>query len=119
MTPARYDVLVIGAGQAAIPLAHALAARGRTVAVAERREVGGSCVNFGCTPTKAAFASARVAYLARRARDFGLRVPAVEVDFPAVLERAQRIALQSRTNALAVEEPAYPKSIRADLVQKA
>src|SRR5262249_55609928 len=50
----RFDVLIIGGGQAGNPLAHALAARGQSVALAERARLGGSCVNFGCTPTKAA-----------------------------------------------------------------
>ena len=57
------------------------------------QDLGGSCVNFGCTPTKAAIASARVAHLARRGKEFGVAIPTVQVDFPAVLERAHRIAL--------------------------
>lgn len=91
-----YDVLVIGGGQAGIPLAWALAKKGRSVALAERKYLGGSCVNFGCTPTKAAIASAKVAHLARRASDFGLKIPSVEIDFPAVIQRANDIALESR-----------------------
>src|SRR6185295_5908745 len=58
----------------------------------------GSCVNFGCTPTKAAVASARVAHDARRASEFGVRVGAVEVDFAAVIARARAIAAESRTS---------------------
>lgn len=94
--PSQFDVVIIGGGQAGIPLAYALAAAGRRVALAERKDLGGSCVNFGCTPTKAAIASARVAHLARRAKDFGLRIPTVEVDFKAVIERARVVALASR-----------------------
>jgi pyruvate/2-oxoglutarate dehydrogenase complex dihydrolipoamide dehydrogenase (E3) component len=94
----RFDVLIIGAGQAGIPLAHALAKAGKRVAIAEEKNLGGSCVNFGCTPTKAVIASARVAHLARRAKEFGLKIPTVEVDFPAVLERAKRILIESRTS---------------------
>jgi len=92
----RYDALIIGGGQGGIPLAKALARAGKRVALAERKHLGGSCVNFGCTPTKAAIASARVASLARRGAEFGLRIPVVEVDFPRVLQRAQDIALASR-----------------------
>lgn len=92
----HYDVLIVGGGQAGIPLAGALAKSGRRVALAERKYLGGSCINFGCTPTKAAIASARVAHLARRGNDFGLRIPTVEVDFAAVLARARGIVLQSR-----------------------
>ena len=94
----RFDVLIIGGGQAGIPLARALAKAGRKVALAERKQLGGSCVNFGCTPTKAAIASARVAYLARRAADYGIAVGEVRVDFPKVLARARDIAAMSRQN---------------------
>ena len=92
----RFDVLIIGAGQAGIPLAHDLAKAGKRVALAEEKHLGGSCVNYGCTPTKAVIASARVAHLARRGTEFGLRIPAFEIDFPAVLARARRILMESR-----------------------
>lgn len=91
-----YDVFIIGGGQAGIPLARGLAEAGKRVALAERKDLGGSCINFGCTPTKAAVASARIAHLARRGADYGLRIPAVEIDFPAVIARARRIAAVSR-----------------------
>jgi pyruvate/2-oxoglutarate dehydrogenase complex dihydrolipoamide dehydrogenase (E3) component len=87
-----YDVLIVGGGQAGIPLAYKLAAEGMSVALAERKHLGGSCVNFGCTPTKAVIASARVAHQARRAPEYGLEIPEVRVDFPAVLRRAKEIA---------------------------
>jgi pyruvate/2-oxoglutarate dehydrogenase complex dihydrolipoamide dehydrogenase (E3) component len=96
MATPDYDVLIIGGGQAGIPLAWALAKVGKRVALAERKHLGGSCINFGCTPTKAAIASAKVAHQARRATDYGLRIPTVEVDFPAVLARAFATALDSR-----------------------
>jgi pyruvate/2-oxoglutarate dehydrogenase complex dihydrolipoamide dehydrogenase (E3) component len=92
------DVFIIGAGQAGVPLAQALAKAGNRVAIAERQDLGGSCVNFGCTPTKAAISSARAAYLARRAAVFGVRVPTVEIDFPAVLDRARSLVMQSRAS---------------------
>ena len=91
-----YDVLIIGAGQAGPPLAIELARKKWRVALAERQELGGSCVNFGCTPTKAVIASARVAHLARRGREFGVRIPTVEPDLEAVLNRAREIVMQSR-----------------------
>jgi len=92
----RYDVLIIGAGQAGPPLAIELAKKRWRVALAERKQLGGSCVNFGCTPTKAVIASARVAHLARRGREFGLRIPSVEPDLAAVLDRARAVVVQSR-----------------------
>lgn len=95
MTP-DYDVLIIGGGQAGIPLAWAMAGAGKRCALAERKYLGGSCVNFGCTPTKAAIASAKAAYQARRGAEYGLRIPTTEVDFPAVLARAREAALSSR-----------------------
>jgi len=92
---ADYDVFIIGAGQAGPPLARALVHAGQRVALAERKHLGGSCVNFGCTPTKAAFASARVAHVARHAGEYGIRIPSIGVDFKAVLERAKGIVAQS------------------------
>lgn len=91
-----FDVVIIGAGQAGPALSRSLAKAGKGVALIERKYVGGSCVNFGCTPTKAAFASARIAHLARRAADFGIRIDGIQPDFAAVLSRAAKIAQQSR-----------------------
>ncbi|ADI14581.1 mercuric reductase [Truepera radiovictrix] len=96
MADVDFDVIIIGAGQASVPLARALAEAGREVALAERKHLGGSCVNFGCTPTKAVISSAKVAHLARRAADYGVHVGAVEVDLEAVLARAESILQSSR-----------------------
>ena len=96
MKNGSYDVLIVGGGQAGIPLAYALAAEGKRVALAERKDLGGSCVNFGCTPTKAAIASARLAHQARRGSEYGVEIPEVKVNFPAVIERAKNIAEASR-----------------------
>jgi pyruvate/2-oxoglutarate dehydrogenase complex dihydrolipoamide dehydrogenase (E3) component len=89
--------LIIGGGQAGIPLSYGLAKAGNRVGLAEEKYLGGSCINFGCTPTKAAISSAKLAYQARRASEFGLEIPSVEVDFAAVLKRAKDILLRSRT----------------------
>src|SRR5687768_12260022 len=108
-----FDVLIIGAGQAGIPLAHALAKVGKRVGLAEREYLGGSCVNFGCTPTKAVISSARLVYQARRAAEFGLRIPTIEVDFQAVLERAKRILMESRNGLReGFEDSDNPKLLR-------
>jgi pyruvate/2-oxoglutarate dehydrogenase complex dihydrolipoamide dehydrogenase (E3) component len=100
-TPVHYDTLIIGGGQAGVPLAYALAGAGQRVALAERKHLGGSCVNFGCTPTKAAIASADLARRSTRAAEFGLVGAALRPDLAAVLARAQRIADASR---LSLEE---------------
>ena len=68
--PQQYDAIVIGSGQAGTPLSTALAKAGMHTALVERKHVGGTCVNEGCTPTKTMVASGRVAYLSRRANDF-------------------------------------------------
>jgi pyruvate/2-oxoglutarate dehydrogenase complex dihydrolipoamide dehydrogenase (E3) component len=65
----HYDAVVVGAGQGGGPLASALARAGRRTALIEREHIGGTCINTGCTPTKTMVASARAAYLARRAAD--------------------------------------------------
>lgn len=91
-----FDAVIIGAGQAAKPLAIALGQAGWKTAVIERKQVGGSCINFGCTPTKAMAASARVAYLARRAADFGVRTGEVAVDLASVLQRKDAIVNRFR-----------------------
>src|SRR5829696_1118798 len=86
-----YDVIVIGAGQGGGPLATAFAAAGRTVAIVEREHVGGTCINVGCTPTKTMVASARVAYLTRRAADYGVRTAPPTVDLEMVRGRKRGI----------------------------
>ncbi|MBC7801138.1 MAG: FAD-dependent oxidoreductase [Gemmatimonadaceae bacterium] len=91
------DVAIIGAGQAAIPLARKLADAGRSVVLIERERLGGSCVNFGCTPTKAALASSRLVAHARAAAAFGVDIPEVRPDFAAVIARARGFADRART----------------------
>ncbi len=87
----RYDAVVIGAGQAGVPLAVALAKAGRRTAIIERAHVGGTCVNEGCTPTKTMVASARTAYVARRAHEYGVGTGDVSVDLNAVVDRKQTV----------------------------
>src|ERR1700733_12611980 len=93
----RYDAIVIGSGQAGTPLSIALAVAGRKTALVESRHVGGTCVNVGCTPTKTMVASARLAYLARRATDYGIRCGSVGVDMAQVCRRKQAIVDDFRT----------------------
>ncbi|SDS81704.1 mercuric reductase [Microlunatus soli] len=83
----RFDAIVIGAGQAGPGVAGELAGNGRKVALIEYEQVGGTCLNHGCRPTKALRASAVAAHSARRAADFGVRTGEVRVDFPAVMQR--------------------------------
>ncbi|MBI3983307.1 MAG: mercuric reductase [Gemmatimonadetes bacterium] len=82
-----FQAIVIGSGQAGDPLARELADRGWTVALIEREHLGGSCINYGCTPTKTMLASAQIAHYARRAAEFGVRVGPVGLDLAAVVSR--------------------------------
>jgi pyruvate/2-oxoglutarate dehydrogenase complex dihydrolipoamide dehydrogenase (E3) component len=93
-----YDAIVVGAGQAGPSLAVRLAGAGWKVALVERKLFGGTCVNTGCTPTKAMVASAHAAHLARRSRDFGVEAGAVTVDMRAVKARKDEIVLKSRSS---------------------
>jgi pyruvate/2-oxoglutarate dehydrogenase complex dihydrolipoamide dehydrogenase (E3) component len=97
MAADRFDAIVIGAGQAGVPLTTDLAAAGWRVALVEREHVGGTCVNEGCTPTKTMVASGRVAYLVRRAADFGVRAGPVEIDMGVVRQRKRDIVDEFRT----------------------
>ena len=87
----KFDAIIIGTGQAAKPLAGALAKAGRKTAVIETKHVGGTCVNEGCTPTKTMVASGRVAYLARRGADYGIRTGPISVDLTTVRQRKRDI----------------------------
>ena len=91
------DVIVIGSGQAGVPLATRLAAAGKRVIVVERGQLGGTCVNVGCTPTKTLVARARVAHVARTAARFGVQVGEVKPDFAAIM--AQKAAIVQRWRA--------------------
>ena len=91
-----FDTIVIGAGQAGPFLAAKLVAQGRKVALIESRDLGGTCINRGCTPTKTLRKSARVAYLARRAAEFGVQTGAVKVDFTVAMQRMHQRVNESR-----------------------
>jgi pyruvate/2-oxoglutarate dehydrogenase complex dihydrolipoamide dehydrogenase (E3) component len=87
----HYDAIVIGSGQGGTPLCQALAKSGLRTALVERAHVGGTCVNEGCTPTKTMIASGRVAYLARRAADYGVHTGPISIDLARVRQRKREI----------------------------
>lgn len=91
-----FDAIVVGAGQAGPPLARRLAGAGWNVAIVERHLFGGTCVNNGCTPTKAMVANAHAAHLARRGTDFGVSTGPVAVDLHAVKARKDTIVINAR-----------------------
>jgi pyruvate/2-oxoglutarate dehydrogenase complex dihydrolipoamide dehydrogenase (E3) component len=93
----HYDAIIIGTGQAGPALAQRLVDTGRTVAVIERKFFGGTCVNTGCIPTKTLVASAYAAHMARRAADFGVKIPCeILVDMKAVKARKDYVSGRSR-----------------------
>jgi pyruvate/2-oxoglutarate dehydrogenase complex dihydrolipoamide dehydrogenase (E3) component len=111
-TPESFDAIIIGSGQGGNPLAEALIAAGKKTAMIERQDVGGTCINRGCSPTKTMVASARVAYLARRGSDYGVNLGSIAVDMGRVRERKRAIVStfrQSREKRLA--------NVHADLVR--
>ncbi|CAD7032125.1 mercuric reductase [Pseudorhizobium halotolerans] len=94
-----FDAIIVGTGQAGPPLAGRLTAAGMSVAIIERKHVGGTCVNTGCIPTKALVASAYAAHLTRRASDYGIELEGVPtVDMPKVMARSHQVTLNARRN---------------------
>ncbi len=92
----EFDAIIIGTGQAGPSLSARLAREGMKVAIIERKLFGGTCVNTGCIPTKTLVASARVAYMARRAGDFGVMIDGtISVDMKKVKERKDDVAGRS------------------------
>ncbi len=92
----HYDTVIIGAGQAGPALAVRLAGSGKKVAIIERKQFGGTCVNTGCIPTKTLIASARVAHMARRAMEYGVRIGnSITVDMKRVKERKDGVVRSS------------------------
>ena len=98
MTDQQYDAIVIGTSQGGRFLPIELARAGRKVALIERDQLGGVCVNTGCTPTKTMVASARLAYQARRAAEYGVRLGPISVDLEAVRERKRAMVAGAREN---------------------
>ena len=99
MTADRYDAIVIGSGQGGNPLALALAEAGKRTALLERKHVGGTCINEGCTPTKTMVASGRVAYLARRGADYGVGTGPISIDLKKVRQRKRDIVDRFRNGS--------------------
>jgi pyruvate/2-oxoglutarate dehydrogenase complex dihydrolipoamide dehydrogenase (E3) component len=95
----HYDAIIIGAGQAGTPLAKKLAEAGKKTLIIEKRLVGGTCINDGCTPTKAMVASARAVYQAKKAGELGIEVGSVKIDFKKIKQRKDDIVNQFRSSS--------------------
>lgn len=97
-----YDAIIVGTGQAGPALAVRLAQAGSRTAIIERKLFGGTCVNVGCVPTKTLVASARAAYMARRAAEFGVIIEGnIRVDMARVKARKDAVVRQSSEGLLA------------------
>jgi pyruvate/2-oxoglutarate dehydrogenase complex dihydrolipoamide dehydrogenase (E3) component len=92
----KFDAIIVGAGQAGPPLAGRLTQAGQKVAVIERKLVGGTCVNYGCIPTKTLVASAHAAHLARRGSEYGVGTGDITVDMAKVKARKDKVMLGDR-----------------------
>lgn len=83
----KFDVIIIGSGPGGYPAAIRLAQAGRSVALVEAKEVGGTCLNCGCIPTKALIANAETLSMVRHAQNFGIGVDGVHVHFDQMIKR--------------------------------
>lgn len=95
----HYDAIIIGSGQAGTPLARKLADAGKKTAIIEKRFIGGTCINDGCTPTKTMIASARAAYRARTAAALGVETGEVKVDLKKIKQRKDDIVESFRSSS--------------------
>lgn len=96
MNPIQYDAIIIGSGQAGGPLSRKLAKSGKKVLLVEKRWIGGTCINDGCTPTKTWVASAKIAYVAAKAEEMGIVIPRYSVDMARIKRRKDQIVEQAR-----------------------
>ncbi|WP_291727923.1 mercuric reductase [Bernardetia sp.] len=94
----KYDAIIIGTGQAGVPLAAKFDKEGKTVAIIEKDKLGGTCVNDGCTPTKSYVAAARRAYIAKSSQDFGVQTGDVKIDLKKIKHRKDKMVKDSQSN---------------------
>jgi dihydrolipoamide dehydrogenase len=87
----HYDAIVIGSGQGGVPLAKKIAKQGLKTAIIERKFIGGTCINDGCTPTKTMVASARMVHLAKNSEALGVNIKDAKLNFKKVMQRKNKI----------------------------
>jgi pyruvate/2-oxoglutarate dehydrogenase complex dihydrolipoamide dehydrogenase (E3) component len=110
----HYDVLILGSGQAGNPLSSDFVKAGRRVALVERAEVAGTCINYGCTPTKAMVASAQRSWQVRHAAEFGIEVGSVHVNLEEIRARKRKIVEQFRTSSEKRFAGGQPELVRGE-----
>ena len=92
----KYDAIIVGSGQAGNPLAFRLADMGWSVALVEEKNLGGTCINVGCTPTKTMVHRAQVAHYARNAARWGVNTTGVKVDLAQIVAQKDEVVLSFR-----------------------
>jgi len=92
----KHDAIVVGSGQAGNPLAFRLADLGWSVALVEEKNLGGTCINVGCTPTKTMVHRAQVAHYARNAARWGVNATGVTVDLAKIVAQKNEVVLSFR-----------------------
>lgn len=92
----KYDAIIVGSGQAGNPLAFRLADLGWSVALVEEKDLGGTCINVGCTPTKTMVHRAQVAHYARNAARWGVNTSGVKVDLAKIVAQKDEVVLSFR-----------------------
>jgi pyruvate/2-oxoglutarate dehydrogenase complex dihydrolipoamide dehydrogenase (E3) component len=110
----QYDVLILGSGQAGNPLSSDFVKAGKRVALIERDEVAGTCINYGCTPTKTMVASAQRAWQVRHAGEFGIEVGSLRVNMEQVRARKRKIVEQFRTSSEKRFASGQPELVRGE-----
>jgi len=95
----KYDLIILGSGQGGNPLARAFASSGKKVLLIEKDQVGGTCINRGCTPTKTMVASAKAAYLVKKCADFGVEGSFHGVDIQKIIDRKNEIVTSFRASS--------------------
>jgi pyruvate/2-oxoglutarate dehydrogenase complex dihydrolipoamide dehydrogenase (E3) component len=110
----QYDVLILGSGQAGNPLSSDFVKAGKRVALIERAEVAGTCINYGCTPTKTMVASAQRAWQARHAAELGIEVGAVRVNLEQIRARKRKIVEQFRASNEKRFASGHPELVRGE-----
>jgi len=96
----KYDAIIIGSGQAGVPLAKKLAKAGKKTVLIEKRYIGGTCVNDGCTPTKTWVGTAKMAYMADKSAYLGVKIKDYKIDMRRIKKRKDDIVLNARNGSL-------------------